>query len=71
MLPGQRETAPPLPPLQLPPLRLPPLPSPMDAAPVDRLKLVTPYPHGLATNTELSIKEISSGRPCVLHLFTG
>lgn len=43
----------------------------MDTAPVDKVCLVTPYPHGLATNTELSIKEISSGRPTVLHLFTG
>ena len=47
------------------------LTSTMDAAPVDRLNLVTPYPHGMATNTQLSLKEITAGRPCVLHLFTG
>lgn len=39
--------------------------------PVDRLKLVTPYPHALATNTELRLLEVAAGKPCVLHLFTG
>ena len=42
-----------------------------DQAPVDYLYLVTPYPHGLATDTKLHLKEIAAGRPCVLHLFTG
>ena len=41
------------------------------APPVDRLKLVTPYPHALATNTELRLLEVAAGKPCVLHLFTG
>jgi len=43
----------------------------MDKAPVDKLKLVTPYPHGLATNTELRLAEVTAGKPAVLHLFTG
>jgi hypothetical protein len=42
-----------------------------DVAPVDKLRLVTPYPHALATGTELRLKEITAGKPCVLHLFTG
>ena len=40
-------------------------------APVDRLNLVTPFPHGRATDTTLRLHEIAAGRPCVLHLFTG
>ena len=40
-------------------------------APVDRLKLVTNYPHGLATDTELRLRDLAAGKPCVLHLFTG
>lgn len=40
-------------------------------APVDRLRLVTPYPHALATDTELRLNEVSAGKPAVLHLFTG
>ena len=43
----------------------------MMEAPVDRLNLVTPYPHGVATDTTLRLHEIAAGRPCVLHLFTG
>ena len=40
-------------------------------APVDRLRLVTPYPHGRATDTEMRLSEIVAGKPAVLHLFTG
>ena len=43
----------------------------MVAAPVDRLRLVTNYPHCLATDTELRLSEIAAGKPTVLHLFTG
>ena len=43
----------------------------VDTAPVDRLRLVTPYPHALATDTELRLQEITAGKPAVLHLFTG
>ena len=42
-----------------------------DAPPVDRLRLVTSYPHALATDTELRLKEVAAGKPTVLHLFTG
>ena len=43
----------------------------VDAPPVDKLKLVTPYPHAMATNTELRLLEVAPGKPTVLHLFTG
>jgi len=43
----------------------------MDAPPVDKLKLVTPYPHALATNTEVRLLEVTAGKPTVIHLFTG
>lgn len=41
------------------------------APPVDKLRLVTPYPHALDTKTELRLKDIMAGKPAVLHLFTG
>lgn len=43
----------------------------MDSAPVEKLRLVTPYPHGLPTSTELLLSEVAAGKPTVLHLFTG
>ena len=42
-----------------------------DRPPVDKLKLVTPYPHALATDTELRLLEVTAGKPAVLHMFTG
>ena len=43
----------------------------MVAPPVDKLHLVTPYPHAKATDTVMRLSEVTAGKPAVLHLFTG